>query len=736
MDKTEVLGALLTRVKLHSPQADVAVLKRAFDFAEEAHTGQRRESGEEYISHPLEVALILADIHMDMETLVAAILHDVAEDTETGLTQVTEEFGPRIAKLVDGVTKLSRLEFKNRQEQQAESLRKMFLAMAEDLRVVLIKLADRLHNMRTLKCRPTLKQKATAKETLDIYAPLAHRLGISSMQWELEDLAFRYLEPEAYRDIAMRVAAKREDRAKVIAQVLDNLRKYLAEAGIKVDVHGRPKHFYSIYKKMQAGRSFEEIYDLTAIRVIVDSVSDCYAVLGLVHNLWHPIPGRIKDYIGTPKPNMYQSLHTTVVGERGQPLEFQIRTAAMHAVAEHGIAAHWTYKEGGKLEKGVMSKLTWLRSILEWQQEFRGAEEFVDGLKMDLFTDEVFVFTPKGDVIDLPVGSVPLDFAYRVHTDVGHRCVGAKVNSRMVPLTHELKTGDIVEIITSKQTGGPSRDWMKLVRTPQARSKIRQWFRKEQKAENIERGRELLQRELRRLLLPVEELLVEDYLREAAEHLNYLSDEDLLAALGYGDASLVQVVNRLTALHVRDKKSTDEPEPTIQPTLHPTSFAEVQVVGLDNALLKFARCCNPLPGDEIVGFVTRGRGVTVHTASCPNVPALQREKERFIPVSWGNQTAPGYPVRIELIGMDRPGLLADLVQSLAEHKTNIASMQARTTKEQEAHVNFTIVVKDLIHFERVLLRLRKLRDVFTVRRVTSVATHREDDSSASSNPTG
>ncbi|MBT9155512.1 MAG: GTP pyrophosphokinase [Firmicutes bacterium] len=734
MDKADLFATLVARVKVHSPQADVTVLRRAFDFAERAHAGQLRESGDEYIGHPIEVALILADIHMDMETLAAAILHDVAEDTESGLPQVTQEFGPRVAKLVDGVTKLSRLEYRSQQEQQAESLRKMFLAMAEDLRVVLIKLADRLHNMRTLKFRAPLKQKTTAKETLDIYAPLAHRLGISSMQWELEDLAFRYLEPLAYRDVAARVAARREDREAVIAEVLRTLSRHISEAGIRADVGGRPKHFYSIYKKLQAGRSFEEIFDLTALRVIVDTVGDCYAVLGIVHNLWHPIPGRIKDYISTPKPNMYQSLHTTVVGARGQPLEFQIRTLAMHQVAEHGIAAHWAYKEGSKLEKGLINKLTWLRSILEWQQELSGAEEFVDGLKMDLFTDEVFVFTPKGDVLDLPVGSVPLDFAYRVHTDVGHRCVGAKVNGRMVPLTHELKTGDIVEIITSKQTNGPSRDWMKLVRTPQARSKIRQWFRKEQKAENIERGHDLLQRELRRLLLPVDEMMVDAYLEEAAEQLNYLSDEDLLAAIGYGAVSLVQVVNRLTALYARNKP-LDAPEPVLPPTAPASSFAEVKVVGLDNALLKFAKCCNPLPGDEIIGFVTRGRGVTVHTGSCPNVPSLQREKERMISVSWGNHTAPGYPVRVELIGMDRPGLLAEVVQSLSEYKTNIAAMQARATKEQEAHVSFTIVVKDLIHLERVLVRLRKLRDVFTVRRVTYVTPHREGETSASSSTT-
>lgn len=724
---------LVNKVKSYSPQADTDMLARAFEFAEAAHRGQVRESGEEYISHPLEVAFILTEIQMDVETLCAAMLHDVVEDTGVTLEQLTESFGPLVARLVDGVTKLSRLDFKNKQEHQAESLRKMFLAMAEDLRVILIKLADRLHNMRTLKHRPPVKQKATAKETLDIFAPLAHRLGISRIQWELEDWAFRYLEPEAYKDIANRVAAKREDRERVIEHALETLRSNMEEVGIKADIQGRPKHFYSIFKKMQAGKSFEEIYDLTAIRVIVDSVKDCYGVLGLVHNIWRPIPGRFKDYIAMPKPNMYQSLHTTVVGERGEPLEIQIRTMEMHRIAEHGIAAHWAYKEGGRPQKALVNKLTWLRSILEWQQELRGAEEFVDGLKIDLFTDEVFVFTPKGDVIDLPVGSIPLDFAYRVHTDIGHRCVGAKVNGRIVSLTHELRTGDIVEIITTKQANGPSRDWIKLVRTPQARSKIRQWFKKEQKGENIEKGRELLLRELKRLGHPAEEILNEVYLTEVAEQQNFLSDTDMLAAIGHGDVSLMQVANRLVTLYNKDRKIPDSDEmPILQPSAHPTSTEEVQVVGLDNALIKFAKCCNPLPGDDIIGFVTRGRGVSVHTCNCPNVPALQKEKERLINVAWGNQTAADYPVRVEVVGMDRPGLLQDVIQTLSELKTNITSMQARADKEQVAHVNFTIIVKDLLHLERVLMRLRKLRDVFTVKRVASASSSKGDENNASS----
>jgi len=710
--------ALVNKLKSYSPQADVSLLERAFNHAQAAHTGQLRDSGEDYISHPIEVAMILTDIQMDAETLAAALLHDVVEDTGISIDEIAQQFGPLVARLVDGVTKLTRLDFKNKQEQQAESLRKMFLAMAEDLRVILIKLADRLHNMRTLKFRAQVKQKVTARETLDIYAPLAHRLGISRIQWELEDLAFRYLEPEAYKDIATKVAAKRIDREAIIAQSLTMLRKELAEVGIKADIQGRPKHFYSIYRKMTAGKSFEEIFDLTAIRVIVDTVKDCYGVLGLVHNVWRPIPGRFKDYIAMPKPNLYQSLHTTVVGERGEPLEIQIRTSEMHRIAENGIAAHWAYKDGQRPDKAFVNKLTWLRSILDWQQDLRGAEEFVDGLKMDLFTDEVFVFTPKGDVIDLPVGSIPLDFAYRVHTDIGHRCVGAKVNGRIVPLTHELKTGDIVEILTTKQAGGPSRDWIKLVRTPQARSKIKQWFKKEQKSENIEKGREQLEREIKRLGHPLE-LLDEVLLLEVAEQQNYLSDEDMLAALGHGGVSAVHIVNRLLAVYQKINGLTDVELSLPSHTAHPTSTEEVQVVGLDNALVKFSRCCNPLPGDEIVGFVTRGRGVSVHTANCPNLPSLMRERERLIEVTWGNQTAADYPVRVEVVGMDRPGLLQDVIQSLSESKTNITSMQARTTKEQEAYVSFTIIVKDLLHLERILSRLRKLRDVFTVKRVLS-----------------
>jgi GTP pyrophosphokinase len=736
--KTEsaTLEKLLSTLKAYSPQADESLLLRAFQFAEKAHTGQTRASGEDYITHPLEVAMILTETHMDIETLVAAVLHDVVEDTQITIKEIRDEFGDNVARLVDGVTKLSRLDFKNKQEQQAESLRKMLLAMAEDVRVILIKLADRLHNMRTLTYRPLIKRKATARETLDIYAPLAHRLGISRMQWEMEDLAFRHLEPEAYRDIAERVAAKRIDREKAIAAAIAALQHQLAEVEIKGEISGRPKHFYSIFRKMQAGRSFEDIFDLIAIRVIVDSVKDCYGVLGLAHNEWRPIPGRFKDYIAMPKPNFYQSLHTTVVGERGEPLEIQIRTWEMHRIAEYGVAAHWAYKDGVRPEKSSTNKLTWLRSILEWQQDLRDPEEFVDGLRMDLFSDEVFVFTPKGDIVDLPVGSIPIDFAYRVHTDVGHRCVGAKVNGRIVPLNYVLKNGDIVEIITTKQPNGPSRDWVKMVRTSQARSRIRQWFKKEQKEENIEKGREALEREIKRLGHPVDEVLKDKYLEEVADGLNCLSDEDLLAGVGHGDHSAVSVTNKLLALYIKERGPLDSELLSLTPPDKPPASAQhLKVSGLDGALVKLARCCNPLPGDEIIGFITRGKGVSVHTTNCPNMPSLMQERERLIEVSWGDAKEAQYPVRIELVGMDRPGLLQDVVHVLGELKVNISNLQARANREKEAIVTFTLVVKDLGHLDRVLQRLQKIRDLYVVKRISS-AGGKGEDSVASSGTTG
>ncbi len=716
---------LLERVQLYNKQANFEQLHQAYVYAARAHAGQLRASGEDYIVHPLGVAIILAEMQLDTDTMTAALLHDVVEDTGVSLQDLEGEFGPVVARLVDGVTKLGKLEDLNKQEQQAENLRKMFLAMAEDLRVILIKLADRLHNMRTLKYRPPHKQKETALETREIFAPLAHRLGISRIQWELEDLSFRYLEPEKYREITEKVARKREVREAIIDHAIEELRYRLDEVKIEADISGRPKHFASIYRKMEAGKTFEEIFDLTAIRVIVDTVKDCYEVLGMIHSIWKPIPGRFKDYIAVPKPNLYQSLHTTVIGDRGEPLEIQIRTWEMHRIAEHGIAAHWLYKEGAKANEKMQEKLSWLRSILEWQQELRDAQEFVDGIKIELYPDEVFVFTPKGDVIDLPAGSIPLDFAYRIHTNLGHRCVGAKVNGRIVPLTYTLQNGDIVEVLTSNKINGPSHDWLKIVRTSGAKSKIRAWFKKEQREENIQKGRELLEKEANKLGIEPHQLLTEARLEKVATSYRFVAIDDLLASLGYGGTSLVAVMQRLVEDY-KQEHNLDEQEiidiPEVAPERHPHDSG-VRVRGLGDALIKFSRCCNPVPGDPIIGYITRGRGVSIHTADCPNAQSLIREQERLIEVYWEDKQKAAYPVRIELVALDRIGLLQDVVQLLAEVKLNISSLQARTERKGTSVVTFTIVVRDLHHLESVLQRLARIRDVFSVHRIAAPSAH-------------
>ncbi|MGI6357425.1 MAG: RelA/SpoT family protein [Bacillota bacterium] len=716
---------LLEKVQSYNKQADFERIHKGFLYAARAHAGQLRASGEDYIVHPLGVALILAEMQLDTDTLVAALLHDVVEDTKVTLDELQAKFGPVVAKLVDGVTKLGRLEELNKQEQQAENLRKMFLAMSEDLRVILIKLADRLHNMRTLKYRPPVKQKETALETREIFAPLAGRLGISRIQWELEDLAFRFLEPERYREISEKVARKREVREEITNHAILELREKLQEVGINAEISGRPKHFYSIFRKMEAGRTFEEIFDLTAVRVIVETVKECYEALGLVHSVWRPIPGRFKDYIAVPKPNLYQSLHTTVIGDRGEPLEIQIRTYEMHQLAEHGIAAHWAYKEGTRPDQKSQEKLSWLRGIIEWQQELRDAQEFVDGVKMELYPDDVFVFTPKGDVINLPAGSNPIDFAYRIHTNLGHRTVGAKVNGRIVPLNYSLQNGDIVEVLTSNKMNGPSRDWLKLVRTSGAKSKIRAWFKKEQREESINKGKDLLEKEISRLGLEPHQVLTDDRLAYFRERQNFNSVDDLFASIGFGETSLSGLVPRIVE-HYREQTGTREvPEldfPEQEPEHRSHTHTGVQVRGLPDALIRFSRCCNPVPGDPIIGYITRGRGVSVHTVSCPNAQALMRQRERLIDVYWDEQPRTDYPVRIELTGLDRPGLLHDVLQLLAEHKLNISSMQARTNRrDRTAAVTFTIVVRDRNHLETILQRLMRVRDVFTVHRMASPA---------------
>lgn len=712
---------LLEKVQSYNKEADFLQIEKAYLFAARAHAGQLRASGEDYIIHPLGVALVLAEIGLDTDTIIAALLHDVVEDTEVTLAELTDEFGTVVANLVDGVTKLGRLEDLNKQERQAENLRKMFLAMAEDLRVILIKLADRLHNMRTLSYLPPAKQRETALETRDIFAPLAGRLGISRIQWELEDVAFRFLEADKYREIAERVARKRDVREAVINQAILDLNDRLKEVSIEAEISGRPKHFYSIYRKMQAGRTFEEIYDLTALRVIVNSVRDCYEVLGLIHSIWRPIPGRFKDYVAMPKPNMYQSLHTTVISDRGERLEIQIRTWEMHRVAETGIAAHWRYKEGTKGDGKLTQRFSWLRSILEWQQELRDAQEFVDGVKIELYPDEVFVFTPRGDVINLPAGSIPLDFAYRIHTNLGHRCVGAKVNGRIVQHNYQLQNGDIVEILTSNKIKGPSHDWLKMVRTSGAKSKIRSWFRKEQREQNISKGREMLEKEVARLGVEPHEILTDEGLMQFVRKHGLQEIDDLYASIGYGGISLTPLMQKLVADYREEQgeiaELIDIPETEPERTSHAESG--VRVRGLSDSLIRFSRCCNPVPGDKIIGYVTRGRGVSIHTATCPNAKALQNEPERLIDVYWDDQKKATYPVRIELVALDRPDLLRDVVELLSEANIPISSLQARVEKNRTAVLTFTIVVKDRQHLNATLERLGRVRDVFTVQRVSA-----------------
>src|SRR5689334_1021372 len=616
----------LLRVADHLDPVGQQVVRKAYERAAEAHRGQRRLSGEDYVNHPLEVAAILADLQLDAETIAAALLHDTVEDTNLTAEEVKREFGPEVARLVDGVTKLGRISLRTDQQQQAENVRKMMVAMAEDLRVVLIKLADRLHNMRTLEPLAEAKRRKISRETLDIYAPLAHRLGIGQIKWELEDLAFRNLEPDAFEDVVARISRKRADRERLVSDLREILARELEKVGIQADITGRPKHIYSVWQKMtREGKDFSEIYDLSAIRVQVDSVRDCYGVLGVVHSLWKPVPGRFKDYIAMPKSNGYQSLHTTVITHTGEPIEIQIRTHEMHRVAEFGVAAHWAYKEGGK-DASFDQKLSWLRSLLEWQNEVGDAESFLNTVKVDLFQDEVYVFTPKGDVLNLPAGSTPVDFAYRIHTEVGHRCIGSKVNGRMVPLDYELKNGEIVEILTSKGPHGPSRDWLSFVKSASARERIRKWFKSQAREENVAKGRDMLEKELHRMHRLAVSQLPEGKLAEMAAHYKYQSAEDFLAAIGYGDVSPHSVVMRM-ALTRGDDGDELRAIPLI-PQVRPTP--RVLVRGERGILTRVAPCCQPVPGDAITGFTTRGKGVSVHRMDCINA-VNSPDADRLVP---------------------------------------------------------------------------------------------------------
>ncbi len=698
----------------HYADGDAELVRRAYAYATEAHGAQKRVSGEPYITHPAAVAMLIAELGMEAATIAATLLHDVPEDTARTTEDIRLEFGDEIGRLVEGVTKLGRLQGQSRDAHQAENIRKMFLAMAEDLRVVIIKLCDRLHNMRTLAPLPPEKQQRIARQTIEIYAPLAHRLGIWQIKWELEDLAFKYLEPEQYKEVAEHLAARRQVRERFIDQAMKTLASELEKAGIRAELSGRAKHLWSIAQKMRRkGVGFDEVYDLLAIRVIVADVPGCYAALGIVHTLWPPIPGQFDDYIAVPKANLYQSLHTAVMGPGGQPLEIQVRTQEMHALSEYGIAAHWRYKEGGKADRDrdYESKLAWVRQLLEWQHDVADAQEFVESLKVDVFQDEVFVFTPKGEVKALTAGATPIDFAYRIHTDVGHRTIGAKVNGRIVPLDHRLQSGDIVEIVTSKAARGPSRDWIGMVRTPGAREKIRQWFKRSQRDENITHGKELLDRELKRLAQrSLGDLSGED-LRRVTEALNMHDVDTLFASLGYGEVTAAQVVMRLGIVD-----DAEQQLPGSAPQLPPTTArGGVTVKGVDDLLVRFAVCCNPVPGDPIVGYITRGRGVTVHRADCTNVKASS-EKERHVEVEWERTAARTYPVAIRIEGWDRDGFLRDVAAVISENQVALMALSALANPDKTATVNATLQVTSVEQLSRVLAKLEGVRDVFSVHR--------------------
>ena len=720
---------VIKQAKMHNRKSDSKLIMRAYKYALENHGDQKRKSGEPYIIHPIQVAYTLAELGLDDATICAALMHDLAEDTAVTLNDISSEFSPEIAEMVNGVTKLAKIKYVSAEEQQVENYRKMFLAMGKDIRVILIKLADRLHNIRTLKFLKRDRQIAIAQETIDLYAPLANRLGVFSMKWELEDQAFKYLYPEEYREIVEGIAKKREERLKFIDQIVDEIKINLKKEKIVCEITGRAKHLYSIYRKMKRdNKTLDQIYDLFALRILVNSVKDCYAALGVVHELYTPMPGRFKDYIAVPKPNMYQSLHTTLLGPNGTPFEVQIRTYNMHRIAEFGIAAHWAYKEQsflhGKKENVTVKedKLAWLRESLEWQKDMQNPDEFMSTLKTELVEDSVYVFTPKGQIKTLPKGSTPIDFAYSIHADIGNKMVGAKINSKMMPIITPLHNGDIVDIMTNDNSKGPSRDWLKFVKSSSAKTKIQQWFKKNERDLNIERGKEIIARELKRIRLNSDELLTNKNIESTLQKYSFKTIDDMYAAVGFGSITATEVLSKILEEY-RNTKPNTEIEEKIE-ELHTrhninenVSKTGIIVKGIDNCLVKLSKCCNPVPGDEIIGYITRGRGVTVHTKDCVNVKDLFKEEERIIDVYWAQEsTNKSYNVEMTVYANDREELLGDIMRTAQQDNSKIVGVQAKSNKEKIVMVELTLEVKDIEAVNKIQRELGKIDSVYDVKR--------------------
>ena len=727
--KNYTIKDILDRVKKNKRWPDTKIIQKAYSYALTHHGEQVRKSGEPYIIHPVDVAYTIADLGLDEKTICAALLHDVVEDTDVTYEDIKNEFGKEIAEMVDGVTKLKQIQYASIEEHQVENYRKMFLAMGKDIRVIIIKLADRLHNMRTLEFLKRDRQIAIAQETMQLYAPLANRLGLYAMKWELEDLGFQYLYPEEYKELVKGIEQKREQRLKFIEKIMADIRVQLKKQHIEAEVTGRAKHLYSIYRKMMRdNKTLDQIYDLFALRIIVNSVKDCYTALGVVHEMYSPMPGRFKDYIAVPKPNMYQSIHTTLLGEKGTPFEVQIRTWDMHRIAEYGIAAHWAYKEanyGSKKGQKVVSvqedKLAWLRETLEWQQEMQDPQEFLETLKTELFEDEAYVFTPKGAIKVLPRGATPIDFAYSIHAEIGNHMTGAKINSKMVPIITPVKNGDIVEIITSDNSKGPSMDWLKFVKSSTAKNKIQQWFKKERKVENTEKGKDAIEKELKRIGISYTDLFKVEYINPMLERYKYKNVDEMYAAVGFGAISATRIIARML-IEYRKEHKEDKIEEKIEELEvrknknEKPSGSGIIVKGIDNCLVKLSKCCNPLPGDEIIGYITKGRGVSVHRKDCVNINELLKEENRIIDVQWYNQEKVKYTVEIEIYANDRNGLLADIVQKINDSKAKLLGVNARTNKERIALTEVTIEIDSLESLNKIIREIRKIDSVYEVNR--------------------